>query len=69
MKRYRIYSEAGEDHGVWSGHDAVGALVAMHRAAGYDVEAVEGALHWKKPGEAHVAGDELRWAIYEEPRP
>jgi len=39
MKRYRIYSEAGVDHGTWQGHDAAEALGAMHRETGYDLYA------------------------------
>ena len=66
MKRYRIYSEAGEDHGVWSGHDAVEALAARHRAAGYHVHAFEGALVWEQEGEADIAGDLEAWVIYEQ---
>ena len=39
MKRYRIYSEAGVDHGTWQGHDEAEALGVMHRETGYDLYA------------------------------
>jgi len=67
MKRYRIYSEAGVDHGTWQGHDAAEALAAMHREAGYDVYADKGRLVFQHAADRKVCGDVEDWIVEAQP--
>lgn len=68
---YRIESNAGADHGVWSGQTATEALCRMHQSAGYDVSVLidlggRETLLFASTEDAEICGDVDAWTIEEE---
>lgn len=68
--QYRITSKARADHGVWEGATPAAALLAMHRAAGYNANDVDidldGKSLWFRDLETEqMCGDVDAWTIEE----
>ena len=58
---YRIFSRDGTDYGVWTGKDALSALITMIRDAGYDVSAGEDQVIFPDDETEQIVGNIEAW--------
>lgn len=63
MTTYKIESKAGETMGTFEGASAAEALAAMHRDAGYDVRAEDGALVFRSDEDERLCGGLDDWRV------